>query len=109
MTGFGTGDQSRWWLTGLEWDWFGRSKDANGKQVRKGKRFKGNERQEILDTVNRVVLPASEDPAAVAHRGAAAHSSSIPLADNDIKPAKVDAPLVRLVNFIRTYHTQSNS
>lgn len=97
LTGFGTGDQSRWWLTGLEWDWRNRVKGAEGTNTAgAGRRFKGNERQEILDTINREVLPAPD-----------VSSISLQPPDTDSKggkedsPSNADAPLVRLVNFIR--------
>jgi mediator of RNA polymerase II transcription subunit 14 len=85
LTGFGEDSSSRWWLTGVEWLWKSRS-DEKGKGV---KRFKGVERQEILDLVNREILPPED-------------SGATDEAENeDHGPKKVDAPLVRLVNFIR--------
>ena len=94
LSGFGQDAQSRWWLTGVEWLWKNRS-DEKGKG---GKRFKGIERQEILDLVNREILPPEGEPVdvqavtedAVDVHGAAAEETKT-----------VDAPLVRLVNFIR--------
>jgi len=87
LTGFGEDASSRWWLTGVEWLWKSRS-DEKGKG---GKRFKGVERQEILDLVNREILPPEDTGAATTAEGE----------NEDNGPKKVDAPLVRLVNFIR--------
>ena len=87
LTGFGEDASSRWWMTGVEWLWKSRS-DEKGKG---GKRFKGVERQEILDLVNREILPPEDTGAATTAEGE----------NEDNGPKKVDAPLVRLVNFIR--------
>jgi hypothetical protein len=87
LTGFGEDSSSRWWLTGVEWLWKGRS-DEKGKG---GKRFKGVERQEILDLVNREILPPEDTSGATTGEAE----------NGDDGPKKVDAPLVRLVNFIR--------
>lgn len=96
LTGFGTGDQSRWLLTGLEWDWRSRLKGVEGETAaRGGKRFKGNERQQILDTINREVLPPA-DPAISLHNPVKGENTAAP---------KKDVPLVRLVNFIRESST----
>ena len=88
LTGFGEDASSRWWLTGVEWLWKSRS-DEKGKG---GKRFKGVERQEILDLVNREILP----PENVGEEATSAEAEI-----EASKPKKVDAPLVRLVNCIR--------
>lgn len=87
LTGFGEDASSRWWMTGVEWLWKARSDEAG----KGGKRFKGVERQEILELVNREILPP-EGAADVEKPGAD---------DEEDKPKAVDAPLVRLVNFIR--------
>jgi mediator of RNA polymerase II transcription subunit 14 len=87
LTGFGEDESSRWWLTGVEWLWKSRS-DEKGKG---GKRFKGVERQEILDLVNREILPPEDTGA----------TTTAELENEVDGPKKVDAPLVRLVNFIR--------
>jgi hypothetical protein len=73
--------------------------DEKGKS---GKRFKGIERQEILDLVNREILPPEEEPGDIkanvdldtADVGGSAEAGTT-------EPRTVDAPLVRLVNFIR--------
>ena len=88
LTGFGEDPSSRWWLTGVEWLWKSRS-DEKGKG---GKRFKGVERQEILDLVNREILPPENT---------GVEATPAEAETEDSKPKKVDAPLVRLVNFIR--------
>lgn len=117
LTGFGTGDQGRWWMTGLEWNWKSRAKRIDSSKSGKstGKRFKGNERQQILDMVNREVLPAGDTglgaaangPPAVIVAGSAGDGAE---AEGKIRQ-KVDAPLVRLVNYIResTYSIPSLS
>jgi mediator of RNA polymerase II transcription subunit 14 len=87
LTGFGEDESSRWWLTGVEWLWKSRS-DEKGKG---GKRFKGVERQEILDLVNREILPPEDTSGATTGEAE----------NGDDGPKEVDAPLVRLVNFIR--------
>lgn len=108
LTGFGTGMQGRYWLTGIEWGWSAAGKEGKHST---GKRFKGNERQQILDLVNREVLPpedADHDPSigisavdkADARTEATPLLSSAGQADST-EPVIVDAPLVRLANFIR--------
>lgn len=96
MTGFGEDAGSRWWLTGVEWLWESRS-DDKGKGGKK--RFKGVERQEILDLVNREVLP----PEATGSSAEADSTKDIGVSDEGVSnhAKRVDAPLVRLVNFIR--------
>jgi mediator of RNA polymerase II transcription subunit 14 len=92
--------QGRWWLTGIEWGW--RAAGEAGKE-KKGKRFKGNERQQILDLANREVLPPEEpdkDIKAATNGASQAVNGSTDQPDRKISPS-VDAPLVRLVNFIR--------
>jgi mediator of RNA polymerase II transcription subunit 14 len=108
LTGFGTGMQGRYWLTGIEWGW--RTAGDDGKQSM-GKRFKGNERQQILDLVNREILPpedAGHDPSSMltadAKTGVELGNTPQPGITEQLEtkaPAVVDAPLVRLVNFIR--------
>lgn len=109
LTGFGTGDQGRWWMTGLEWNWKSRVKRSDsltpGRST--GKRFKGNERQQILDMVNREVLPGeiplgdaagASGPPPVIASGSAGDGAE----KKDAQVGqRVDAPLVRLVNYIR--------
>lgn len=117
LTGFGSGDPGRWWMTGLEWNWNSKAKhtDSSKSGRRTGKRFKGNERQQILDMVNREVLPAANSGAAAAGTGGPPPVViSEPDGDGVEKDAKVgtqqvDAPLVRLVNYIRTYSHVSSS
>jgi mediator of RNA polymerase II transcription subunit 14 len=95
LTGFGQDAQSRWWLTGVEWLWKSRS-DEKGKG---GKRFKGVERQEILDLVNREILPPEETgPQTGVEVTKEPGTGTEDLVDS---PKIVDAPLVRLVNFLR--------
>jgi mediator of RNA polymerase II transcription subunit 14 len=92
--------QGRWWLTGIEWGW--RAAGEAGKE-NKGKRFKGNERQQILDLANREVLPPEEpdsDIKAATNGSSQAVNGSTDQPDRKTSPS-VDAPLVRLVNFIR--------
>lgn len=108
LTGFGTGMQGRYWLTGVEWGW--RIAGEDGRESL-GKRFKGNERQQILDLVNREILPpedAGHDPSSVltadAKTGVELGNTPQPGDTEQLEtkaPAVVDAPLVRLVNFIR--------
>jgi len=96
LTGFVEDSSSRWWLTGVEWLWKSRS-DEKGKG---GKRFKGVERQEILDLVNREILPPENT---------GVEATPAEAETEDSKPKKVDAPLVRLVNFIRKLSQTSPS
>jgi mediator of RNA polymerase II transcription subunit 14 len=105
LTGFGTGMQGRWWLTGIEWGW--RAAGEAGKE-NKGKRFKGNERQQILDLANREVLPPEEpeQDSKTGVIGVGGKNTGRAIAGSTDQPDRktpesVDAPLVRLVNFIR--------
>ena len=80
----GDGQETRWWLTGVEWAWRIRGvDDPGGAAIRP---FSDEERQQILDVVNAEVLP----PRVVDEKN-----------DDDSAEANVDAPLVRLYNFIR--------
>lgn len=104
LTGFGKGDQGRWWMTGLEWNWKSRvSRTDSSKPGRSaGKRFKGNERQQILDTLNREVLPGADpgmDNSGTSGLPRAAVSGSAE--GGAERGQRVDAPLVRFVNYIR--------
>jgi len=79
VVGFGTGDQARWWLTGVEWGWRERGTDDPGGGRR---RFVGEERQQILDLANNEILPPS------------------PASEHDSKTVH-NVALVRLSNFLR--------
>lgn len=98
-------------MTGLEWNWKSRIKRADSVKSGRstGKRFKGNERQQILDMVNREVLPGeisvgdavgASGPPPVVAPGSAADGAE----NKDAQVGqRVDAPLVRLVNHIREF------
>jgi hypothetical protein len=56
VTVVGFGDESRWWMVGLEWGWRVKEKGVDDPGGDQGKRFEGEERQGILDLVNGEVL-----------------------------------------------------
>jgi mediator of RNA polymerase II transcription subunit 14 len=111
MTGFGNDAQSRWWLTGLQWIWRSRT-DEKGK-AKSGKRFKGMERQGIMDLVNREILPPEDSGQAQSGQDVALDGDAgkhiavdtpvVSAGALDVKPKSIDAPLVRLVNCISEY------
>lgn len=124
VVGFGEGEQGKWWLTGLEWCWRSRQErgeaaagshavDGEPKREETGKKFEGEERQQILDMANGEILPPravsqAEDREDTAKRipdgepGSTA-AAAAPSVDEVSSSIKVDAPLVRLHNFIRKY------
>lgn len=72
-------EDSRWWLTGVEWGW-----RVDG--TRQAKEFIPEERQQILDVANMEVLVPR------------------PLPDNlkpNVDQVTIDAPLVRIHNFLQ--------
>lgn len=71
LTVAGFDDDARWWLTGVEWEW-------TAKGQKKG--FAPEERQQILDLVNKDILEPRPIP--------------------EGKEGHVDAPLVRVSNFL---------
>jgi mediator of RNA polymerase II transcription subunit 14 len=128
LVGFGEGDEGRWWLTGLEWGWKAKEKgvDDPGGEEGTGKRFQGEERQQILDMANIEVLPPrpvsldmSEETktgVALVARGAVEGGRVVSRAGTpaefpasrgrtvdpeELVERKVDAPLVRVYNFLR--------
>ncbi|EKD02252.1 hypothetical protein A1Q2_03399 [Trichosporon asahii var. asahii CBS 8904] len=72
LTVAGFDDDARWWLTGVEWEW-------TAKGQKKG--FAPDERQQILDMVNKDILEPRPIP--------------------EGKEGSVDAPLVRVTNFLQ--------
>lgn len=72
LTVAGFDDDARWWLTGVEWEW-------TAKGQKKG--FAPDERQQILDMVNKDILEPRPIP--------------------EGKEGAVDAPLVRVTNFLQ--------
>ncbi|OCF33140.1 hypothetical protein I316_05185 [Kwoniella heveanensis BCC8398] len=109
MTVVGFGDDSRWWLTGVEWSWRNKRKsvhDPGGDNSPsfEGKRFEGEERQGILDLANMDVLAPKE----VIHVGndktdRPTTSKTAGVKDQAVSNAgkAVDSPLVRLYNFLQ--------
>lgn len=115
VVGFGTGEQGKWWLTGLRWCWRSRqdcgSDGGEPEGAGSGKRFEGEERQQILDMANGEILPPRavseaeerEDTAKRIPDGTpSAGPAAVPAVEDASVSLKVDAPLVRLHNFIRT-------
>lgn len=72
LTVAGFDDDARWWLTGVEWEW-------TAKGQKKG--FAPEERQQILDLVNKDILEPRPIP--------------------EGQEGAVDAPLVRVANFLQ--------
>ncbi|WVQ93944.1 hypothetical protein IAU59_001022 [Kwoniella sp. CBS 9459] len=125
MTVVGFGEDSRWWLTGVEWCWKHKRKSVhdpggNGASTFEGKRFEGEERQGILDLANMEVLAPKEAASIVTSKadGQSAEQRAslaagmqnevaVPKAvdsEDDAGPNKdrvVDSPLVRLYNFLQ--------
>ncbi|KAL0240364.1 hypothetical protein I308_106615 [Cryptococcus tetragattii IND107] len=105
LTVVGFEDTSRWWLTGVEWGWKAKEKGVDDPGGRVIQKFTGEERQGILDIANGEVLPprglldeksemevdtaVTEDP----------HVKKSELVD--IVKKTVDAPLVRVYNFLQ--------
>nr|XP_018266491.1 uncharacterized protein I303_00466 [Kwoniella dejecticola CBS 10117]OBR88649.1 hypothetical protein I303_00466 [Kwoniella dejecticola CBS 10117] len=108
MTIVGFGVESKWWLTGVEWRWRHREKgvdDPGGESdaTKAGKIFTGEERQSILDLANLEILPPrdtiQEDiQAKEVSQGTGQKTQGDQVA---IKDQVVDAPLVRIYNFIQ--------
>ncbi|WVF66324.1 hypothetical protein IAT40_001064 [Kwoniella sp. CBS 6097] len=121
MTVVGFGDDSRWWLTGVEWCWRNKRKsvhDPGGDDALtfEGKRFEGEERQGILDLANMEVLApkevvqAGKDKAEGASTEKQTHLTVETQNEAGVKAANreghktdkvVDSPLVRLYNFLQ--------
>ncbi|WVR03276.1 hypothetical protein IAU60_000267 [Kwoniella sp. DSM 27419] len=128
MTVVGFKDESRWWLTGVEWCWASKQKgvDDPGGEPLGGelgrKRFEGEERQGILDLANMEVLaPRDEDqrrdPDSMSHTvGSAANAvnaeggvtttieESADGESNGVRTSEkavVGSPLVRIYNFLQ--------
>ncbi len=84
VVGFGEGDESRWWLTGLEWGWKSRQRgtdDPGGIP-----KLTEEEREQILELVNSEILVPK--PVIDIKQGAREEKE------------KADAPLNRLYNFL---------
>ncbi|OCF71301.1 hypothetical protein I204_07928 [Kwoniella mangroviensis CBS 8886] len=126
MTIVGFGEDSKWWLTGVEWCWRDTRKgvyDPGGdsEEGGEGKKFVGEERQSILDLANLEILPPREvdiqrfyqqeekgievEPQTVniAAPDESTTTKSMDVEFNDQKPKNtvVDAPLVRIYNFLQ--------
>nr|XP_019048596.1 hypothetical protein I302_02368 [Kwoniella bestiolae CBS 10118]OCF27526.1 hypothetical protein I302_02368 [Kwoniella bestiolae CBS 10118] len=98
MTIVGFGEDSKWWLTGVEWRWRNKDRGVNdpgGEEPTKGegKRFTGEERQSILDLANLDILPPREVDIQQRNQKK----------DQVVEKEKnvVDAPLVRIYNFLQ--------
>lgn len=119
LTAVGFEEDSRWWLTGLEWGWRVKEKgvdDPGGSEG--GKVFQGDERQQILDMANEEVLVprhVQESEAKNAEKGSGtmernpstAESVDAVTRPDSLDGKKVDAPLVRIYNFLRTVQPSS--
>ncbi|WVQ85214.1 hypothetical protein IAT38_007379 [Cryptococcus sp. DSM 104549] len=113
LTLLGFDEGSRWWLTGVEWGWKVKEKgvdDPGGKVIR---RFKGDERQGILDVVNGevlvprevdqgegVVVPVEKNAAPAGTPVGGGEGKAVDGAD-ETKDKIVDAPLVRVCNYLQ--------
>jgi len=122
MTVVGFDEDARWWLTGVEWEWRIQETGVGGPGGQGlGRLFGGEERQQILDLANGEVLPrrqveSSGQRAVSKVAGKAAEQShhlvngaGIPVEKvgsaevaTEEERKKVDAPLVRIYNFLRT-------
>ena len=83
--GFGEGDDGRWWLTGVEWGW--RTGQKGSEEPMRVQKLSQEERTRIIEIVNSQVLMPKPVPKSKAKL-------------NLDKPV-VDAPLIRLYNFLR--------
>ncbi len=135
VVGFGTDEgESRWWLVGVEWGWRNKEEeldDLDGRRKRPGKKFTGDERQQILDIANLEVLapkpvevekppdklvvvanePVVGDGPKVGTPGSGMGTPgsrtrkdlerSAQTGIDDIGSNKVDAPLIRVYNLLR--------
>ncbi|WWC85678.1 uncharacterized protein L201_000544 [Kwoniella dendrophila CBS 6074] len=135
MTIVGFGQDSKWWLTGVEWGWRYRQKgvdDPGGNNNNLtnegeggGKKFEGEDRQSILDLANLEVLPpreveiddpqiqnqekdatkgdtqADETKTAIAAPDETTITKSVEAETEERKAKIVDAPLVRIYNFLQ--------
>lgn len=107
---FGEGidtEGGRWWLTGAEWGWREKGVDDPG-----GRRLEGEERKAVLDLANMEILPRrefsrpeeKEVSKAVARRAVKEDGSMVGSPAVEVVTGKrelVDAPLVRIYNFLR--------
>jgi len=87
VVGFGEGDDARWWLTGVEWGWKSKGKGTDDPGGLAVKRLSEEERTQILEIVNNEIL-------------APRSARGMDLDDKD-HTGKIDAPLIRLYNFLR--------
>ena len=98
VIGFGEGHEARWWLTGVEWGWRYKGRGVNDPGGEGFRKVSGEARQGILDIVNEEILrPRQMD----SERGTGYVEDE---KDQEIEgdaERRVDAPLVRLVNFLR--------
>ena len=119
LTVVGLEEDSRWWLTGLEWGWRVKEKgvdDPGGRGATKA--LDGDERQQILDLANGEVLPPRQVEESAAAHGKVGHglersanATKLPPPEDttgelrgqgDGNARQVDAPLVRTYNLLRT-------
>ncbi|ORX34998.1 hypothetical protein BD324DRAFT_603832 [Kockovaella imperatae] len=89
------GEDSRWWLTGIEWGWRYKGRGVHDPGGVGGfRKVTGEARQGILEVVNEEILRPREE------HGDIGDNEDPAVATDHSADRKVDAPFVRLVNFI---------
>lgn len=119
LTVVGFQEDSRWWLTGVEWGWRRKERGVDDPGGEGGKKlFEGEERQQILDLANAEVLlgrsiKRKEPELAINSTGRT--TEGLQRTSSGAGPApvgeaqaleqeeveRVDAPLIRVYNFLR--------
>nr|XP_019014394.1 uncharacterized protein I206_00476 [Kwoniella pini CBS 10737]OCF53175.1 hypothetical protein I206_00476 [Kwoniella pini CBS 10737] len=100
MSIVGFGVESKWWLTGVEWLWRHRERGVNDPGGESRKKFTGEERQSILDLANLEILPPRVDQAEDSQADTTKKRSNH-VEKEEAKDKVMDAPLVRIYNFIQ--------
>ncbi|ORY27374.1 hypothetical protein BCR39DRAFT_589263 [Naematelia encephala] len=108
VVGFDDGEDSRWWLTGVEWGWKLKKRGTDDPGGTTGKRFEGEQLQGILDVANVDVLPPrpvqTEVNVVVTDTDAGGKETPGQGTVRTIAERRkrlVDAPLVRIYNFLQ--------
>nr|ODN88985.1 hypothetical protein L203_02391 [Cryptococcus depauperatus CBS 7841] len=99
-------DAGRWWLTGLEWGWKEKEKGVDdpggsGQKALGYKSFKGEERQMIMDIANKILMPRETSIPKEKSTDEGTTSPDVQTKGNVYKKRIIDAPLVRLYNFLQ--------
>ena len=127
ITVVGFGEDSRWWLTGVEWGWRVKEKGVDDPGGAK-RGFSKEERQQILDLANMEILPTRRVEKVEGARTASVTNKAVSGAQGDgsktgtpgggtkvnredgsgvDQEGKVDSPLVRVYNFLGTHYLEN--